>query len=45
MLWLVQQGTVNLRDYYTHVVPIEETPKGLDLQLSKQAFKVVVKMR
>ena len=45
MLWLVQQGIVNLRDYDTHVVPIEETRKGFDLQLSKQAFKVVVKMR
>lgn len=44
LLWLVQQGIVNLQDYYTHVVPIEETQRGFDLLASKEAFKVVVRM-
>lgn len=45
MLWLIERGVVNLKDYYTHVVPIEETQRGFDLLASKQAFKVVVKCR
>lgn len=43
MLWLVQQGIVTLGDYYTHVVPIQDTQRGFDLLASKEAFKVVVK--
>lgn len=45
MLWLVRRGIVNLRDYYTHVVPLAETQRGFDLLESRQAFKVVVKTR
>lgn len=44
LLWLVKQGIVRLRDYYTHVVPLEEAPRGFDLLASKEAFKVVVTM-
>ena len=44
MLWLVQQGLVNLKDWYTHVVPLEETQRGFDLLDRKEAFKVVVQM-
>lgn len=44
MLWLVQQGLVRLKDWYTHVVPLEETQRGFDLLASKEAFKVVVRM-
>jgi threonine dehydrogenase-like Zn-dependent dehydrogenase len=44
MLWLVKQGIVKLSDWYTHVVPLEETQRGFDLLASKEAFKVVVSM-
>lgn len=42
MLWLVRQGMVKLSDWYTHVVPLQETQRGFDLLASKEAFKVVV---
>lgn len=44
MLWLVKQGMVKLSDWYTHVVPLEETQRGFDLLASREAFKVVVTM-
>jgi L-iditol 2-dehydrogenase len=44
MLWLVKQGMVKLRDWYTHVVPLEETQRGFELLEGKEAFKVVVRM-
>jgi len=44
MLWLVRRGIVNLRDWYTHVVPLEETQRGFDLLQRREAFKVVVRM-
>jgi 2-desacetyl-2-hydroxyethyl bacteriochlorophyllide A dehydrogenase len=44
MLWLVQQGLVHLKDWYTHVVPLEETQRGFDLLDRKEAFKVVVQI-
>lgn len=45
LLWLVKRGIVHLRDYYTHVVPIQQAPKGFELLASKEAFKVVVSMQ
>jgi L-iditol 2-dehydrogenase len=45
LLWLVKQGIVNLKDYYTHVVPLEEINRGFDLLSSKEAFKFVVTMK
>jgi threonine dehydrogenase-like Zn-dependent dehydrogenase len=45
LLWLVKQGMVKLRDWYTHVVPLTETQRGFDLLESKEAFKVVVAMQ
>lgn len=44
MLWLVKQGLVKLRDWYTHVVPLEETAGGFELLERKEAFKVVVQI-
>jgi len=44
MLWLVKQSLVKLQDWYTHVVPLEETPRGFDLLARQGAFKVVVRM-
>jgi threonine dehydrogenase-like Zn-dependent dehydrogenase len=42
MLWLVKQGLVNLKEWYTHVVPLDDTRRGFDLLATKEAFKVVV---
>lgn len=44
MLWLVKHGMVKLKDWYTHIVPLEETQRGFDLLASKEAFKVVVRI-
>lgn len=44
LLALVRQGQVVLRDWYTHVVPLEETARGLDLLERREAFKVVVRV-
>ncbi|MHB8996361.1 MAG: zinc-dependent alcohol dehydrogenase [Armatimonadota bacterium] len=44
LLWLVKQGMVKLRDWYTHVVPLEETQRGFELLEGKEAFKVVVQI-
>jgi threonine dehydrogenase-like Zn-dependent dehydrogenase len=44
MLWLVRQGIVKLRDWYTHVVPLADTPRGFELLATREAFKVVVQM-
>jgi L-iditol 2-dehydrogenase len=44
LLWLVRQGVVRLRDYYTHVVPLKDAQRGFDLLESREAFKVVVAM-
>lgn len=44
LLWLVNQGIVRPKDWYSHVVSLEQTQQGFDLLESKEAFKVVVKM-
>lgn len=44
LLWLVDRGIVRLRDYFTHVVPLEDVRRGFGLLASKEAFKVVVRM-
>ncbi|NPV48510.1 MAG: zinc-binding dehydrogenase [Armatimonadetes bacterium] len=43
VLQLVRKGELRLRDWYTHVVPLEETRSGFELLRRKEAFKVVVK--
>lgn len=45
MLWLVQQGIIRLSDWRSHVVPLAETPRAFEMLESKEAFKVVVKIR
>lgn len=45
LLWLVRQGMVNLKDWYTHVVPLQEAQRGFELLERKEAFKVVVTMK
>lgn len=37
---LVRSGAVNLDDFVTHVLPVEEFEKGFDLVKSKQGMKV-----
>lgn len=43
LLWLVNRGMVNLRDFYSHVVPIEQAARGFEMLASREAFKVVIK--
>lgn len=43
MLEWIRQGQVTLSDWYTHVVPLEETQRGFDLLARREAFKVVVR--
>ncbi|MBP8951190.1 MAG: zinc-binding dehydrogenase [Armatimonadetes bacterium] len=44
LLWLVRQNIVNLRAYYTHVVPLKDAARGFELLERKEALKVVVSM-
>jgi len=44
LLWLVKQAIVRPGDWYTHVLPLEQTQHGFDLLASREAFKVVVRL-
>ncbi len=44
LLWLVSRGIVQLTDWFSHVVPLAETPQGFELLARREAFKVVVKI-
>jgi L-iditol 2-dehydrogenase len=41
---LIRAGTVNPRDYYSHVVPIAEAPRAVEMVRKRQALKVVLAM-
>lgn len=41
---LTKFGTLNPKDFITHVIPLEEIKTGLELIRSKKALKVVVKI-
>lgn len=42
VLELIRQGKINPKDYYSHVMPVEEIHKAIELVHSKQAFKVIL---
>lgn len=44
VLQWVRDGKLRLRDWYTHVVPLEETGKGFELIQRREALKVVVRV-
>ncbi len=41
---LVRRGVLNPKDFYSHVLPIEEAPKGVDMIRSREAYKVIIDM-
>ena len=41
---LVLQGRINPKDYYSHVMAMEEAPKAVEMIRSRQAFKIVLAM-
>jgi L-iditol 2-dehydrogenase len=41
---LILQGKVKPRDYYSHVMPIDEAPRAVEMIKTREAFKVVLAM-
>ncbi len=41
---MILTGKINPKDYYSHVLPIDEVVKGIKLIESREAYKVVLKM-
>lgn len=39
---LVRNGTLDPKHYYSHVLPLDEAPKAMELVVSREAFKVVL---
>ncbi len=44
VLSAVQLGTINLSDFCTHVLPLEQAAQGIELLRTRQALKVVLTM-
>lgn len=41
---LVQEGKIDLRQFYSHVLPVTEAPRGVEMIRSREAFKVIFTM-
>lgn len=41
---MVHRGVLNPKDFYSHVLSLEEAPKGVELIRSRQAYKVIIDM-
>jgi L-iditol 2-dehydrogenase len=41
---LILKGTIKPKDYYSHVMPIGDAPKAMEMIKTRQAFKVVLAM-
>jgi len=41
---LVQAGKINLRDYYSHVIPIDEAARAVKMIETREAYKVILAM-
>ena len=41
---LVHRGVLNPKDFYSHVLPIDQAPEGVELIRSRQAYKVIIDM-
>ena len=41
---MVLRGVLNPKDFYSHVLPIEKAPEGVELIRSRQAYKVIIDM-
>ncbi|MDR3644355.1 MAG: alcohol dehydrogenase catalytic domain-containing protein [Clostridia bacterium] len=44
VIQMILDGKVKPSDFYSHVVPIDDYQKAVDMTLSREAFKVVVKI-
>ena len=40
---LIEAGKVNPKDFYSHVVPFENIGEAVELTLTKQALKVILR--
>jgi len=40
----VRNGDIRLKDFYSHVVPLDEIQRGIQLIESREAFRVIVKI-
>jgi threonine dehydrogenase-like Zn-dependent dehydrogenase len=41
---LVESGSLDLKSFYSHVLPIDEAARGFELVKSRQAYKVILTM-
>ena len=41
---LVRRGVLKPRDFYSHVLPIDKAPEGVELIRTRQAYKVIIDM-
>ena len=41
MLALIKDGKVDPKEFYSHVMPVEEAQKGLEMILKREAYKVI----
>lgn len=44
IIGLILRGKVRPGDYYSHVMPMEEAPRAMQMIKTRMAFKVVVAM-
>lgn len=44
VLGYIDRGVLNPKDFYSHVLPVEEVEKALELVTNKEAIKVILKM-
>ena len=40
----MRSGFIKTKDYYSHIIPIEDTPRGIKMLESREAFKVILTM-
>ena len=41
MLELIKEGKVDPSNFYSHVIPVEDAQKGLEMILKREAYKVI----
>ena len=44
MISLVRRGVLKPKDFYSHVLPIDRAPEGVELIRARQAYKVIIDM-
>lgn len=44
LVQMVLNGTLNLKDYYSHVMPLKDAAEAVRKVRSREAFKIVIKM-